>query len=172
MVDGMGGYDPIHEQVLNFDLDDVDNGLSFVIGRGEQTPPIAYDKKTLRMVEDNQALRVWRRDRATREAVINAATGLHGPLPTITEGEEHSHTQQAEAAQAGTGQHLGSAASHETAETAPQEPVTRQMVEGPTRGTPMVRDRWDNEIPVPGYIVQYPTWVHEALEGQNGAAAP
>ena len=39
IVDGMGGHDPIYERVLNFELDDPDF-RGFVIGVGEQTPPM------------------------------------------------------------------------------------------------------------------------------------
>ena len=84
IVDGMGGHDPMYEQVLNFELDDPDN-QGFVIGVGEQTPPVTYDKKKRQVVKERNAIEAWSRERAKREATTQAATGLQGPFPTIYE---------------------------------------------------------------------------------------
>ena len=113
----MGGYEAaVRHAVATLDLDDDDNGLPFVIGRGETTPAVGYDRRQLIIVTDDAALRTRHREATATARMRAEATGHTGPLDTIEEGDE--------------------------LEDSPAPPSSSTNSAGP----PTVRDRWGNTI--------------------------
>ena len=136
----MGGYeDPIREHVEEFDLDDDATDRPFVVGRGHETPIMVYDRRQRIIVRDGAAETALRREAKDRARTRKAAAGHAGPLTVIVKGE----TEEEERTLHGT--------------------VDRQSSEQMGTSAPTIRDRWGNDIPF-GYEIQYPDWVHKAME--------
>ena len=150
MVDGMGGYEEIRDQVEALDLDDDDNDLPFVMGRGRPSPLISYDRRQGLVVKGRAVRKARKREEQARAEARAGASGIDAPLETIVEEGPVENDDPLGSSGVERGPSQSTAAM----------PSPRQI------GTmaPTVTDRWGNVIPAAGYVVDYPDWVMKALE--------
>ena len=137
-------------------IDDDDNDLPFVMGRGHPSPVVAYDRRQGIIVKDSAARKARKREEQARAEARAGASGIDAPLETIA--EEGPVDDEDPLSTPGV-------AHGDTAASGPSQSTATLTSPRQTRATaPTITDRWGNVIPAVGYAIEYTDWVIKALE--------